>query len=123
MRIANATMANAIKQISIERGYDVTEYALCCFGGAGGQHACGVADALGIERIVIHPLAGVLSAYGIGVADRRAIHEQAVEQILSTEIESELARIIDRLAEAGMAAMVADGIAPAQCRGVTPRAS
>src|SRR6185312_1899483 len=71
--IANATMANAIKQISIERGYNVAEYTLCCFGGAGGQHACGVADALGIERILIHPLAGVLSAYGIGVADRRAI--------------------------------------------------
>ncbi len=111
--IANATMANAIKQISIERGYDVTEYALCCFGGAGGQHACGVADALGIERIVIHPLAGVLSAYGIGVADRRAIKEHAVEQVLSQDIVPTLTRVLDKLAEDGTVTMIADGVSGA----------
>jgi len=112
--IANATMANAIKQISIERGYDVTEYTLCCFGGAGGQHACGVADALGIERILIHPLAGVLSAYGIGVADRRAIQEQAVEKPLTEELIPELIEALDGLAHGGVVAMAAEGVSPAQ---------
>ncbi len=62
-------MANAIKKISVQRGYDVTRYLLNCFGGAGGQHACLVADALAMERVYIHPLAGVLSAYGMGLAD------------------------------------------------------
>src|SRR5258708_39534037 len=66
LRIAVENMANAIKQVSIQRGYDVTEYTLCCFGGAGGQHACLVADALGMKRVYIHPFAGVLSAYGMG---------------------------------------------------------
>ena len=70
-------MANAIKHISVERGYDVTEYTLCCFGGAGGQHACLVADALGMTRVFIHPLAGVLSAYGMGLADVRALRQQS----------------------------------------------
>ena len=74
-------MANAIKHISVERGYDVTEYTLCCFGGAGGQHACLVADALGMTRVLLHPLAGVLSAYGMGLADVRALRQQALEAI------------------------------------------
>src|SRR5208337_5311663 len=69
IEIAVANMANAIKKISVQRGYDVTEYVLVVFGGAGGQHACAVADALGMTRMLIHPLAGVLSAYGIGLAD------------------------------------------------------
>src|SRR5437867_660144 len=77
--IAIGNMANAIKQISVQRGHDVTEYALCCFGGAAGQHACLVADALGMTRVFIHPLAGVLSAYGMGLADTTAMREQAVE--------------------------------------------
>ena len=76
-------MANAIKHISVERGYDVTEYTLCCFGGAGGQHACLVADALGMTRVLLHPLAGVLSAYGMGLADVRALRQQAVEARLA----------------------------------------
>ena len=79
LEIAVENMANAIKHISVERGYDVTEYTLCCFGGAGGQHACLVADALGMTRVFIHPLAGVLSAYGMGLADVRALRQQAVE--------------------------------------------
>ncbi len=79
LKIAVANMANAIKHISVERGYDVTEYTLCCFGGAGGQHACLVADALGMTRVLLHPLAGVLSAYGMGLADVRALRQQAVE--------------------------------------------
>ncbi|MSO75868.1 MAG: 5-oxoprolinase [Alphaproteobacteria bacterium] len=78
LRIAVENMANAIKEISIRRGYDVTQYTLCCFGGAGGQHACMVADALGMRRIFIHPLAGVLSAYGMGLADLRLVREAAV---------------------------------------------
>ncbi len=82
LKIAVDNMAHAIKHISVERGYDVTEYTLCCFGGAGGQHACAVADALGMTRVFIHPLAGVLSAYGMGLADVRALRQQAVEAIL-----------------------------------------
>ncbi len=83
LKIAVANMANAIKHISVERGYDVTEYTLCCFGGAAGQHACLVADALGMTRVLLHPLAGVLSAYGMGLADVRALKQQAVETRLS----------------------------------------
>jgi len=79
INIAVQQMANAIKKISVARGYDVTRYTLQCFGGAGGQHACLVADALGMSRVFVHPLAGVLSAYGMGLADQNAIREQAIE--------------------------------------------
>ncbi len=79
LKIAVENMANAIKHISVQRGYDVTEYTLCCFGGAGGQHACLVADALGMTRVLLHPFAGVLSAYGMGLADVRALKQRAVE--------------------------------------------
>jgi 5-oxoprolinase (ATP-hydrolysing) len=75
LHIAVDNMAAAIRKISIARGHDVTRYTLACFGGAGGQHACRVADALGMERILVHPLAGVLSAYGIGLADVKAVRE------------------------------------------------
>src|SRR5690606_21595762 len=83
--IAVGAMANAIKKISVARGYDVTRYTLQCFGGAGGQHACLVADALGMERVFVHPLAGVLSAYGMGLADQNVIREQAVEELLAAD--------------------------------------
>jgi len=79
LTIAVANMANAIKEISVQRGYDVTEYTLQCFGGAGGQHACLVADQLGMTKVFLHPYAGVLSAYGMGLADIRALREKAVE--------------------------------------------
>ncbi|HEV8313973.1 MAG TPA: hydantoinase/oxoprolinase family protein, partial [Burkholderiaceae bacterium] len=79
VQIAVANMANAIKRISVARGYDVTGYTLQCFGGAGGQHACLVADALGMTRVFVHPLAGVLSAYGMGLADQIAMRESALE--------------------------------------------
>jgi 5-oxoprolinase (ATP-hydrolysing) len=82
IHIAVENMANAIKKISVQRGYDVTGYTLTCFGGAGGQHACLVADALGMKTVFIHPLAGVLSAYGIGLADVRVIKQQAIEAVL-----------------------------------------
>jgi len=85
LKIAVENMANAIKQISVQRGYDVTHYTLACFGGAGGQHACLVADALGMTRVFIHPLAGVLSAYGMGLADVRALRQQALETPLDRE--------------------------------------
>ncbi|MEO1065792.1 MAG: hydantoinase B/oxoprolinase family protein [Pseudomonadota bacterium] len=79
LRIAVENMANAIKKISVQRGYDVTQYTLNCFGGAGGQHACLIADTLGMKRVFIHPLAGVLSAYGMGLADIRALKEEQFE--------------------------------------------
>jgi len=79
INIAVQQMANAIKKISVARGYDVTQYTLQCFGGAGGQHACLVADALGMTRVFVHPLAGVLSAYGMGLADQSVIRERAIE--------------------------------------------
>jgi 5-oxoprolinase (ATP-hydrolysing) len=93
LRIAVENMANAIKKISVGRGYDVTKYTLVTFGGAGGQHACAVADALQMERVLIHPLAGVLSAYGIGQAELRALRESSVELALGPEglAEAELA--------------------------------
>ena len=72
-------MANAIKRVSVQRGHDVTQYTLACFGGAGGQHACLVADELGMTSVYIHPFAGVLSAYGMGLADVTAMREKATE--------------------------------------------
>ena len=87
LKIAVENMANAIKKISIQRGYDVTNYTMNCFGGAGGQHACHVADSLGISKVLIHPYAGVLSAYGMGLAEIRSIREGHLEQNIE-EIES-----------------------------------
>ncbi|HYU83702.1 MAG TPA: hydantoinase/oxoprolinase family protein, partial [Kribbellaceae bacterium] len=92
LEIAVANMANAIKKISVQRGYDVTRYALATFGGAGGQHACAVADALGMTQVVSHPFAGVLSAYGMGLADVAAMRERAVERPLEDAALPELDR-------------------------------
>ncbi len=83
--VAVASMANAIKRISVARGHDVARYTLASFGGAGGQHACLVADALGMDRVMIHPLGGVLSAYGMGLADRRAVRERTIALPLGDE--------------------------------------
>ena len=90
LTIAIDNMANAIKKISVQRGYDVNEYTLCSFGGAGGQHACLVADALGMQRVLIHPYAGVLSALGIGLAKPRVIRETTIAQPLSTALMPQL---------------------------------
>ncbi len=98
LKIAVENMANAIKKISVQRGYDVTEYTLCCFGGAGGQHACLVADALGMKRVFLHPFAGVLSAYGMGLADVRALREVSVEARLAAERLPEVSAVLDGLA-------------------------
>jgi len=111
VQIAVQNMANAIKRISVARGYDVTQYTLQCFGGAGGQHACGVADALGMTRVFVHPLAGVLSAYGMGLADQIAMRESAVERSLD---EAGLAAARSKLAELGESArreVVSQGVA------------
>jgi 5-oxoprolinase (ATP-hydrolysing) len=98
INIAVQQMANAIKKISVARGYDVTRYTLQCFGGAGGQHACLVADALGMTRVLVHPLAGVLSAYGMGLADQNVIREQAVECPLGAAAMSDIASQLQALA-------------------------
>ena len=100
INIAVQQMANAIKKISVARGYDVTRYTLQCFGGAGGQHACLVADALGMTRVFVHPLAGVLSAYGMGLADQNVIREQAIERPLVAEALADVAACLDALADA-----------------------
>jgi len=110
LRIAVENMANAIKKISVQRGYDVGRYTLQCFGGAGGQHACLVADALGMETVFVHPFAGVLSAYGMGLAEIRALRERQFEQPMS-----EIAGAKDMLAalaEEAAAEVAAQGIAP-----------
>jgi len=114
--IAVANMANAIKKISVQRGYDVTRYVLATFGGAGGQHACRVADALGITRVLIHPLAGVLSAYGMGLADVTAMREAAVEAPLTASLLPELGRVTARLAADGVAELTGQGIEPGLTR-------
>ncbi|MCT8161879.1 hydantoinase B/oxoprolinase family protein [Pseudoruegeria sp. SHC-113] len=110
LRIAVENMANAIKQISVQRGYDVTKYTMNCFGGAGGQHACLVADALGMESIFIHPYAGVLSAFGMGLADIRAMREHQFQGDLN---DPEAAAILDRLAEEAKAEVCAQGVSSA----------
>ena len=97
LSIAVESMANAIKKISVQRGYDVSNYALSCFGGAGGQHACLVADRLGIKKIHLHPYAGVLSAYGIGLAESRTINDLAVELPLEKGVINHLSKSFTKL--------------------------
>lgn len=97
IRIAVENMANAIKKISLQRGYDVSQYVLCCFGGAGGQVACLIADTLGIKKIFLHPFAGVLSAYGMGLADVRATRLIGVEQPLKPAIIPQLQQLMASL--------------------------
>ena len=108
LRIAVENMANAIKKISVQRGYDVTKYTMNCFGGAGGQHACLVADALGMQSVFIHPFAGVLSAFGMGLADVRAMREnqfgQGIEQIEAAH------DVLAELCQAAMAEVKGQGI-------------
>jgi len=109
LQIAVANMANAIKQVSVQKGHDVTRFALQCFGGAGGQHACLVADALGMETVFIHPYAGVLSAYGMGLADQTTMKEQAVEIPLSAENMAQIEALADKLAAAATVALTEQG--------------
>jgi 5-oxoprolinase (ATP-hydrolysing) len=111
IRIAVENMANAIKKISIQRGYDVGEYVLTCFGGAAGQHACLVADALGMSTAFIHPLAGVLSAYGIGLADVIVIRQRAVERLLDASALHELLQPFAQLEASAREELRSQGIA------------
>lgn len=109
--IAVLSMADAIKKISIQRGYDVTEYTLSCFGGAGGQHACLVADMLGMKRIFLHPFAGVLSAYGMGLAATTAMREKSIEKQFTTDILSDLQTGFDTLTQETSTEMEGQGFA------------
>src|SRR4051812_6510076 len=111
VQIAVGNMANAIKHISVQRGHDITAYTLCCFGGAAGQHACLVADALAMKRVFIHPLAGVLSAYGMGLADQVAMRSQAVEARLDVDL---LARMEAKLAKEARTELSAQGVPAAK---------
>jgi 5-oxoprolinase (ATP-hydrolysing) len=108
LRIAIDNMANAIKKISVQRGHDVTGYTLQCFGGAGGQHACGVADTLGMRRVFLHPFAGVLSAFGMGLADLRSLREAQFDAPLSALPE----------AEARIAALAGEAVAELRAQGI-----
>ena len=112
LTIAIEKMASAIKKISIQRGYDVSEYTLCSFGGAGGQHACLIAETLGMRQIFLHPFAGVLSAYGIGLADLRILKEKAIEATLSEKILPLLTDTLSSLAFEGLQEMTDQGVAP-----------
>ncbi|HVD75870.1 MAG TPA: hydantoinase/oxoprolinase family protein, partial [Xanthobacteraceae bacterium] len=112
IRIAVENMANAIKKISLQRGYDVTRYALNCFGGAGGQHACLVADALGMTKVLIHPFSSLLSAYGMGLADIRATRQQALEEPFEDAVLSSIATVGGRLGDDARNEVIGQGVAP-----------
>ncbi|MGP3637368.1 hydantoinase B/oxoprolinase family protein [Streptomyces sp. 24-1644] len=119
LEIAVLNMANAVKKISVQRGHDITSYALAAFGGAGGQHACAVADALGVDTVLVPPFAGVLSAYGIGLADATAMRERSVEAELDEESLTRLETLCEELAGRTRDDLRADGVPD---RAVTTRA-
>jgi 5-oxoprolinase (ATP-hydrolysing) len=121
LKIAVENMANAIKKISVQRGYDVTDYALTCFGGAGGQHACSVADSLGMTTVIVHPLSGILSAYGMGLADIRATRQQAVVRRLEDGALADLATLAGKLADETRKEVSSQGVPAAEIRDL-PRA-
>jgi 5-oxoprolinase (ATP-hydrolysing) len=110
IQIAVENMANAIKKVSVARGYDITQYTLQCFGGAGGQHACLIADKLGMPRVYIHPYSGVLSAYGMGLADLTAMRERAIELRLEPAARSALDTAFDALASDAAAQIESQGV-------------
>src|SRR5690606_15939155 len=116
LEIAVANMANAIKRISVQRGYDITRYTLTTFGGAGGQHACRVADQLGMPRVLVHPLAGVLSAYGMGLAASTAMRERSVELPWTPQGEVQARVVLDELEHAARDDLLSQGIAPQELR-------
>ncbi len=112
IKIAVENMANAIKKISVQRGYDVTRYTLNCFGGAGGQHACLVADALGMTSVLIHPFSSLLSAYGMGLADIRSVRQQAIEEPFGEEVRASLEKVVRKLSRAATDEVVGQGVTP-----------
>ncbi len=107
LAIAIDNMANAIRKVSVQRGYDLGEYVLCCFGAAGGQHACRLAEALGIPQVLIHPYAGVLSAYGMGLAERRELRQQSLELPLSEATLGQIEAVLADLATEAKQALTA----------------
>ena len=111
LTIAIENMAVAIKKISVQKGYNVAQYTLCCYGAAAGQHACKVADRLGMQQILLHPFAGVLSAYGMGLADFRLVNNQALELAFDTTSIETLRDIINDLDAQGRSAMLTQGVA------------
>lgn len=116
IKIAVENMANAIKKISVQRGYDVTRYALNCFGGAGGQHACLVADALGMTTVLIHPYSSLLSAYGMGLADVRATRQQSIEQSLGVGALESIRCTAGELGRAARDEVAGQGVPPEKIR-------
>src|SRR5262249_54794321 len=110
IRIAVENMANAIKKISVQRRYDVTRYAVNCFGGAGGQHACLVADALAMTTVLIHPFSSLMSAYGMGLADIRATRQKAIEEPLADAALISIADIGGRLAADAQSEIAGQGV-------------
>ncbi len=110
IRIAVENMANAIKKISVQQGYDVTEYALQCFGSAGGQHACLIADTLGMETVLLHPLSGLLSAYGMGLANIRASREESIEAALDEATLARIDGLSGKLTTAAIEQVAAQGV-------------
>ena len=121
LAIAVEKMANAIKKISIQRGHNLADYVLCSFGGAGGQHACTIASALGIPQITIHPYAGVLSAYGMGLADLRVLREKAIEEELRPEWIPQMDAEVQQLTQSGRQELLAEGVETHQIE-VLPKA-
>src|SRR5688572_17733519 len=121
LQIAVANMVNAVKRISVQKGHDVTEYVLTTFGGAGGQHACAVADSLGIRSVLVPPMAGVLSALGIGLADITAMREQSVEARLEPATTERLSDVADTLEATVRGELLDEGV-PAERIRVTRRA-
>ena len=118
LKIAVESMANAIKKISVQRGYDVSDYVLNCFGGAGGQHACQVADSLGIKTIFLHPYAGVLSAYGMGLADTTAIRQTSVEKALDDVLLAEIKITAEKLQAQAEEELQMQGVNTSDCDAV-----
>ena len=116
LRIAVERMANAIKRISTQRGHDVSRFTLCCFGGAAGQHACEVADALGVEQVFLHPLGGVLSAYGMGLAEMRSLQQRSVEQPLTEDLLPGLEALFADLESANAAVLTGQGVSRKRIR-------
>ncbi len=116
IQIAVANMAEAIKKISVQRGYDVTRYALNCFGGAGGQHACLVADALGMTKVLLHPLSGLLSAYGMGLAEVRAVRQRGLDIPLDEDAPARVRALAASLETACRDELASQGVAAEQVR-------
>ena len=114
LRIAVENMANAVKKISVQRGYDITRYALTCFGGAGGQHACAVADVLGMKTVIIHPFSGILSAYGMGLADIKAARQRSIEKPVDAHSLKELEALIASLEGEVLTELDAQGVSSSQ---------